>query len=132
EAGVKALGFRVLGRPQLGIIAFTHDEIDPMAVWGKLFERGWFTSLTTEPPGLHLMLSPFHLQVADTYLADLAWAAGEVRKGAGGAAREARYSCPPFPCGHDVLNFPKNNHPGRRQGYGRVCAFGRACVAGGG
>jgi glutamate/tyrosine decarboxylase-like PLP-dependent enzyme len=92
EAGVKALGFRVLGRPQLGIIAFTHDEIDPMAVWGKLFERGWFTSLTTEPPGLHLMLSPFHLQVADTYLADLAWAAGEVRKGAGGAAREARYS----------------------------------------
>jgi glutamate/tyrosine decarboxylase-like PLP-dependent enzyme len=92
EAGVKALGFRVLGRPQLGLIAFTRDDLDCMAIWGKLFERGWFTSLTTEPKGLHLMLSPFHLQVADTYLADLAWAVDQVKAGATGAKREARYS----------------------------------------
>ncbi|HEX7776274.1 MAG TPA: pyridoxal-dependent decarboxylase [Parvibaculum sp.] len=92
EAGVKALGFTVIGKPQLGLIAFTRDDMDCMAVWGKLFERGWFTSLTTEPKGLHLMLSPFHLQVADTYLADLAWAVGEVKAGMTGAAREARYS----------------------------------------
>ena len=92
EAGVKALGFSVIGKPQLGLIAFTRNDIDCMAVWGKLFERGWFTSLTTEPKGLHLMLSPFHLQVADTYLADLAWAVDEVRAGTKGAAREARYS----------------------------------------
>ncbi|HUD52806.1 pyridoxal-dependent decarboxylase, partial [Parvibaculum sp.] len=92
EAGVEALGFRVIGKPQLGLLAFTHDDIDCMAVWGKLFERGWFTSLTTEPKGLHLMLSPFHLQVADTYLADIAWAVEQVKSGAKGAAREARYS----------------------------------------
>lgn len=92
EAGVKALGFRVIGRPQLGLIAFTHDDIDCMAVWGKLFERGWFTSLTTEPKGLHLMLSPFHLQVADTYLADIAAAVEDVKAGQKGPAREARYS----------------------------------------
>lgn len=92
EAGVKALGFRVVGKPQLGLLAFTHDEIDCMAVWGKLFERGWFTSLTTEPKGLHLMLSPFHLQVADTYLADIAAAVEAVKAGDKGAAREARYS----------------------------------------
>jgi len=92
EAGVKALGFRIVGHPQLGLVAFTHDEIDCMAVWGKLFERGWFTSLTTEPKGLHLMLSPFHLQVADTYLADIAWAMDQVKAGARGATREARYS----------------------------------------
>lgn len=91
-AGVTALGFHVLGNPQLGIISFTHDEIDCMAVWGKLFERGWFTSLTTVPAGLHLMLSPFHLQVADTYLADIAWAVDQVKAGMKGAAREARYS----------------------------------------
>lgn len=92
EAGVKALGFSVIGKPQLGLIAFTRNDIDCMAIWGKLFERGWFTSLTTEPKGLHLMLSPFHLQVADTYLADLAWAVEEVKAGTKGAAREARYS----------------------------------------
>ena len=33
-----------------------------------------FTSVTTEPRGLHLMLSPFHEQVTGAYLADLAWA----------------------------------------------------------
>lgn len=92
EAGVTRLGFRILGRPQLGLIAFTHDEVDPFAVWGKLFERGWFTSLTTEPKGLHLMLSPFHAQVTDTYLADLEWALGEVKAGNAGKKREARYS----------------------------------------
>lgn len=92
EAGVAKLGFRVLGRPQLGILAFTHDELDPFAIWGKLFERGWFTSLTTEPKGLHLMLSPFHNAVTATYLADLEWALGEVKAGNEGKKREARYS----------------------------------------
>lgn len=92
EAGATALGFRVLGKPQLGIVAFTHDDADCMAVWGKLHERGWFTSVTTEPPSLHLMLSPFHLQVADTYLADLKWALEEVKAGKAGEKREARYS----------------------------------------
>ncbi|MGV8998359.1 MAG: pyridoxal phosphate-dependent decarboxylase family protein [Parvibaculaceae bacterium] len=92
EAGVTALGFRVLGKPQLGLIAFTHDEVDPMAVWAKIYERGWFTSVATEPPALHLMLSPFHLQVADTYLADLKWALDEVRTGKSAEKKEARYS----------------------------------------
>lgn len=92
EAGAKALGFATIGTPQLGLMALTHEQTDCMAIWGKLFERGWFTSLTVEPKGLHLMLSPFHLEVADTYLADLEWALGEVRKGTSGGKREARYS----------------------------------------
>lgn len=92
EAGVKKLGFHILGDPQLGIVAFGHDEVDPMAVWGKMFERGWFTSVSTEPKGLHLMLSPFHAQVADTYLADIEWALSEVKSGNRGEKREARYS----------------------------------------
>ena len=91
-AGAEALGFQVLGRPQLGLIAFTHPEADCLTIWSRLRERGWFTSLTTEPMALHLMLSPFHAQVADTYLADLAWALGEVRSGAKAGAAEARYS----------------------------------------
>ncbi|HEX5262375.1 MAG TPA: pyridoxal-dependent decarboxylase [Phenylobacterium sp.] len=81
-AGAEALGFRVLGAPQLGLLAFTRDDVDCVAVWGKLRERGWFTGLTTEPKSLHLMLSPVHAQVAGQYLADLAWALEE----AGGAA----------------------------------------------
>lgn len=92
EAGVTAMGFRVLGKPQVGIVAFTHDEADCMAIWAKIYERGWVTSVTTEPPSLHLMLSPFHLQVTDAYLEDVKWALEEVKAGKGGKKREARYS----------------------------------------
>lgn len=89
EAGVKAMGFTVLGRPQLGLIAFTRPDLDILAVWGKLREKGWFTGVTTEPKSLHLMLSPVHADVAAAYLEDLAWA---VEQSAGATPVEARYS----------------------------------------
>ncbi len=92
EAGAKALGFEILGRPQLGLMAFGHPEVDPIAVWAKLYERGWFTGVTTEPRGLHLMLSPFHAEVADVYLADLQWALNEARAGSAKSQAAPRYS----------------------------------------
>jgi len=92
EAGARALGFEILGKPQLGIVAFRHPDVASLAVWSKLRERGWFASLTTEPQSLHLMLSPYHAQVADQYLTDLAWALGEARSAAPTAAKEVRYS----------------------------------------
>lgn len=88
-AGVEALGFTVLGRPQLGILAFTRADIDCVALWAKLRERGWFTGVTTEPKSLHLMLSPIHAEVADAYLADLTWA---LEGSPAAAGVEARYS----------------------------------------
>ncbi len=91
-AGAEALGFQVLGRPQLGILAFAHPEVDSLAVWAKLRERGWFASLTTAPRSLHLMLSPFHAQVADTYLTDLAWALAEARGAGPSRPAEVRYA----------------------------------------
>ncbi|MDB5417967.1 MAG: putative sphingosine-phosphate lyase [Phenylobacterium sp.] len=91
QAGVEALGFTVLGRPQLGLMAFTRDDVDCLALWAKLRERGWFTSVTTEPKSLHLMLSPIHAEVAGQYLDDLAWALAAARETAAAPA-EARYS----------------------------------------
>ncbi|TNF84249.1 MAG: aspartate aminotransferase family protein [Gammaproteobacteria bacterium] len=91
EKGVRALGFEVLGEPKLGIVAFSHKEADVFTVYRNMYRRGWFTSLTTEPPALHLMLSPFHKQVVGTYLSDLE----ESLKEAGGEKTEgfeARYS----------------------------------------
>ena len=92
EAGVQAQGFTVLGRPQLGLIAFTRDDVDCAAIWAKLRERGWFTGMVTEPRGLQLMLSPIHAEVAETYLADLAASVEAVRGGAKIEAAPARYS----------------------------------------
>lgn len=71
EAGVREMGFEILGDPQLGIVAFGHPEADVFAVYKNMFDKGWFTSLTTQPKALHLMLSPFHAEVVDVYLQDL-------------------------------------------------------------
>ena len=92
EAGARSLGFQVIGRPVLGLMAFWHPDAPALAIWTRLRERGWFTSLTTEPMALHLMLSPFHESVAGAYLDDLAWALNAARSEVSPPAAEARYS----------------------------------------
>ena len=91
EDGVRELGFEVLGRPLLGIIAFTHKSADVYGVYRQMYRKGWFTSLTTRPPALHLMLSPFHQQVVGEYLADLKASLEEAPSGSS-EPFEARYS----------------------------------------
>ena len=90
EAGLRDLGFEILGNPILGLMAFRHIEIHAFALWGKMAEKGWFTSLTKDPPSLHLMLSPKHAEVADLYLADLKTSMSEVTSET--EKVEARYS----------------------------------------
>ncbi len=92
EAGVRELGFEILGKPQLGIMAFSHPDIDVFAVYKHMYDRGWFTALTTQPKALHLMLSPFHSEVTGTYLDDLKASVEDVKSGADDAVEEARYS----------------------------------------
>jgi glutamate/tyrosine decarboxylase-like PLP-dependent enzyme len=82
EAGVKRLGFRVLGAPQLGIVSFTHDQADVFGLLGRLHQRGWMTAALVEPKALHMMLSPVHLEASELYLSDLAAAL----EGQGGSA----------------------------------------------
>ena len=92
EAGVRALGFEILGKPQLGLVAFRHPEAETLALYSAIRARGWFTSFTAEPASLHLMLSPKHAEVADAYLADLAASLDAVRNGVSAPKVEARYS----------------------------------------
>ena len=92
EEGVKRLGFEIVGNPMLGLMAFSHPDAHAFAVYGEIFRRGWFTSVTKEPPSLHLMLSPKHADVADAYLADLEASLAAVKAGADGPTVEARYS----------------------------------------
>ncbi len=89
EAGVKRLGFEVLGAPQLGLLSFSHPKADVFALLGKLHQRGWITAVNLEPKALHLMLSPVHLEVSETYLADLEWALSEA--GDKSAAAQSTY-----------------------------------------
>lgn len=85
EAGVRRLGFEVLGAPQLGIVSFTHPKADVFALLGKMHQRGWITAANLEPKALHLMLSPIHLEASEVYLADLDSALGEIGGSAGAA-----------------------------------------------
>lgn len=94
EEGVKALGFEILGNPMLGLIAFRHPKHHAFAIYGEIYRRGWFTSVTKSPPSLHLMLSPKHADFIDDYLSDLAasLAAVEAADDAEKLKVDARYS----------------------------------------
>jgi glutamate/tyrosine decarboxylase-like PLP-dependent enzyme len=92
HAGVEALGFEVLGDPKLGLIAFSHPDVDVFAVYKQMYQRGWFASLTRQPKALHLMLSPFHAQVTNVYLSDLRSTLDAIAGGDNEAVTEARYS----------------------------------------
>jgi len=89
EAGVAQLGFRVLGKPQLGIVSFAHEDADVLALLAKLHQKGWITAALVDPKALHLMLSPVHLKASDEYLRDLAAAMTE---GAAKAAQAPGYA----------------------------------------
>lgn len=72
EATARDLGFHPVGTPQLGLIALTHPNKDVMAIADGMAARGWVSSRTATPPGIHLMLSPEHKMFTDDYLRDLA------------------------------------------------------------
>ena len=72
EAAIAATGeLRVVGSPQLGLIAYTSDTLDIRAVGDHLSGQGWFSARLDEPPAIHLMLSPEHATVINEYITDL-------------------------------------------------------------
>lgn len=94
QSAVEEIGeLHVHGDPRLGLIAFGSDTLKIFSVYKKMFERGWFTSVSTDPAGIHLMLTPAHEQVIASYIEDLRDAVVAVSN-AGDSAGElkARYS----------------------------------------
>ncbi len=72
-AGIEAIpGMRVLGRPELTILAFGSGAVDMAAVARAMEARGWVPGLVRKPPGLHMMASLLHEPVRNRYLEDLA------------------------------------------------------------
>ena len=87
RTGIEAIdGLRITGDPVMGVMEIASDAHDLSAVNDVMDDRGWH--LDRQQGGLHLMLSPYHLEVADAFLADLAEAVASH-----GASRgvEARY-----------------------------------------
>lgn len=88
RAGIEAIpGLRVIGDPQLSIVAVGADEIDVFRVAEVMAAKGWVPGLTQRPKGLHRMMSLLHQPSIDQYLADLSTAVLEVRTGEAASAR---------------------------------------------
>lgn len=86
EAGIEAIdGLRITYPSDLSLFEIgAHSGVDISGVGDVMDDRGW--NLDRQQGGLHLMLSPYHEQVVDRFLADLAAAAADHGPGRGTAA----------------------------------------------
>ena len=80
--GIEAIdGLEIYGEPEVGVFTFGAQGFDIFAVADGLDELGWFTNRCTEPPGIHLMLTPNHLNIVQEYLGDLSAVVKQVKAG---------------------------------------------------
>src|SRR5690606_10498121 len=76
RAGIESIdGLRVTHQPDMPLFEFGADPaagvpVDIGAVGDVMDDRGW--NLDRQQGGLHLMVSPYHANVVDAFLADLA------------------------------------------------------------
>ncbi|WP_177215915.1 pyridoxal phosphate-dependent decarboxylase family protein [Actinokineospora terrae] len=87
RAELTDLDLTTLGNPVASVIAFTAPEIMPIG--DRLDDLGWHLDRQNHPDALHLMISPEHDRVIDTFLADLRTATANPGTSRG---TEARYS----------------------------------------
>ena len=70
--GISSSGFKIVGKPDATIFAFTGDNIFDTGV--KMIENGWYPQIQPAnvkmdlPPSVHLNICPVHLEVADEFL----------------------------------------------------------------
>jgi glutamate/tyrosine decarboxylase-like PLP-dependent enzyme len=80
--GIARLGLQIFGDPRLSLFSFgaaSGDDLPIFSVWKGMHDRGWFSGVVQQPDGIHLMLSPSHDEVAESYLQDLEAAIAEAR-----------------------------------------------------
>ena len=81
--------FEIIGVPEASILAFGSSELEIMAVGDALDDRGWCADRQKDPDALHLMVSPEHDRVAESFVHDLREA---VRTRTNSRGKEARYN----------------------------------------
>ena len=90
QEGIRGIpGLRVWGEPEMSVFSFGSSQLDIMAVGDVMDDKGWCLDRQQGPDALHLMVSPEHARIADTFLDDLRDA---VRSHGESRGVEARYS----------------------------------------
>ena len=81
QEGIKAIpGLTVLSDPEMSVFAIASNKMDVNEVADELELHGWHLDRQHFPACLHMTVNYMHAAVADEFLADLAAAAGVVRK----------------------------------------------------
>ncbi len=71
-------GLYVLGRPHATVFAIGSDTLNVYALSDAMGERNWLLEKQHLPACLHVTVSPYHENVVDEFIADLAEAAKEI------------------------------------------------------
>jgi sphinganine-1-phosphate aldolase len=70
--GIEECGsLKILGEPDMSIIAFTSSDADIYEIADELNSRGWHFERLQNPPAIHLTMSQIHVNSADAFLKDL-------------------------------------------------------------
>jgi sphinganine-1-phosphate aldolase len=79
--GVEKLdGVKILGDPEMSLLALASDRFNIYEVGDEMTARGWYLDRQQYPPSLHLTINFAHAGMEDRFLEDLADAVVEVRK----------------------------------------------------
>jgi glutamate/tyrosine decarboxylase-like PLP-dependent enzyme len=71
-ADIEAIeGLTMWSKPDMSLINFGSHTHDMSRVAAQMTERGWLTTLTRRPVGLHIMMSLLHEEPRERYIADL-------------------------------------------------------------
>ncbi len=76
-------GLRVLGEPEMNLVAFTSDEVNVFLLIDEMNARGWYIQPQLGhpdcPPSVHLTIAPSNTRWIDELLADLRVCVDKVR-----------------------------------------------------
>lgn len=79
-AGIRAMpDLELWAEPDVTILNFGSNTLDIYAVAERMRARGWIPGLTSEPRGMHTMLSMQHAPAREAWLADMSASLDEVR-----------------------------------------------------
>jgi hypothetical protein len=73
-------GVKILGEPEMSLLALASDEVNIYEVGDEMTARGWYLDRQQYPPSLHLTINFAHAGMEESFLQDLADAVKIVRK----------------------------------------------------
>jgi sphinganine-1-phosphate aldolase len=67
--GIESL--HILGKPDMSVFAFGSDKVDVYAIGDEMQLRGWMLDRNQSPASLHMMVTPNHQKIVESFLSDL-------------------------------------------------------------